>query len=104
MAEHFRGNAKLVEKILKMEGVTVALLQKAIYHLRIRQGRCAVYPCRSPPEPGKTQCAKHRARGREKNRKSKQLREEIKKFNEEWDKKQVKPVVMGGTLVGARIE
>lgn len=104
MTERFRKNAATVNAILSIPGITVAKLQSAIYHLRIRNGMCAIYPCLDPPEPGRTQCVRHRKRTIEHAKRSKARREETEKFNEEWDKKQVKPVIMNGTLIGARLK
>jgi hypothetical protein len=73
-----RRNAPLIEQLLAVPGVTIAALQQAMCHLRIRQGRCARWRCPRPVEEGRTTCETHRQRANVAARKSRRKTEELR--------------------------
>ena len=55
-------DGELLQKILQLPGVSVGLLQKAIYRLRKNSGKCVHFSCPNHAVPGKARCSVHQTK------------------------------------------
>lgn len=52
--------SKLADRIVRLEGVTIAVLKLAIYRLKVKTGLCIHDTCPRPAVDGGVRCEKHR--------------------------------------------